>query len=110
MTRLVFTLDALPLEEAVPVGRQRADAAVGAIARDQQRVEHEQCRHAVQRMLVTRDVVVEGLARLEEAVRQLTSKPADIYRIPDRGRIAVGGPADLMLFDPAKPMWSPVLV
>lgn len=29
---------------------------------------------------------------LEEAVRQLTSKPADIYRIPDRGRIAVGGP------------------
>ncbi|MCC7276161.1 MAG: amidohydrolase family protein [Alphaproteobacteria bacterium] len=38
---------------------------------------------------------------IEEAVRQLTAKPAAIYRIPGRGRIAVGGPADLMLFDPA---------
>ncbi|MGE0719189.1 MAG: amidohydrolase family protein, partial [Alphaproteobacteria bacterium] len=37
---------------------------------------------------------------VEEAVHQLTGKPARIYRIPERGRIAVGGPADLMLFDP----------
>lgn len=44
---------------------------------------------------------------LEEAVRQLTSKPAAIYRIPDRGRIAPGGPADLMLFDPAHVAPSP---
>ncbi|WP_374446742.1 amidohydrolase family protein [Stella sp.] len=44
---------------------------------------------------------------LEEAVRQLTSKPAGIYRIPDRGRIAVGAPADLMLFDPARIAPSP---
>ncbi|BBK37637.1 amidohydrolase [Allostella sp. ATCC 35155] len=44
---------------------------------------------------------------LEEAVRQLTSKPAAIYRIPDRGRIAPGAPADLMLFDPARVAPSP---
>ena len=39
---------------------------------------------------------------IEEAVRQLTSKPASIYRIPGRGRIAPGAHADLMLFDPAR--------
>ena len=38
---------------------------------------------------------------LPEAVRRLTSHPADLYRIPDRGRIAVGAWADLLLFDPA---------
>ncbi|BBK42179.1 amidohydrolase [Allostella vacuolata] len=48
-----------------------------------------------------------GAFTLEEAVRQLTSKPAAIYRIPDRGRIAVGGHADLMLFDPARVAPSP---
>jgi N-acyl-D-aspartate/D-glutamate deacylase len=42
-----------------------------------------------------------GLFSLEEGVRRLTSDPADRYRIPGRGRIAVGAAADLMLFDPA---------
>ncbi|MFO1351718.1 MAG: amidohydrolase family protein [Gammaproteobacteria bacterium] len=37
---------------------------------------------------------------LEEAIRQLTSWPAAIYGITDRGRITVGAYADLMLFDP----------
>ena len=37
---------------------------------------------------------------LAEGVRRLTSDPADKYRIPDRGRIAPGAWADLMLFDP----------
>jgi N-acyl-D-amino-acid deacylase len=39
---------------------------------------------------------------LEEGVQKLTSVPAARYRIPDRGRIAVGAWADLLLFDPAK--------
>ncbi len=39
---------------------------------------------------------------LEEGVRRLTSDPAAKYRIPDRGRIAPGAWADLLLFDPAK--------
>jgi N-acyl-D-aspartate/D-glutamate deacylase len=37
---------------------------------------------------------------LPEAVRRLTSHPADLYGLIDRGRIAVGAHADLLLFDP----------
>jgi N-acyl-D-aspartate/D-glutamate deacylase len=36
---------------------------------------------------------------LAEGVRRLTSEPAEIYGIPDRGRLSVGANADLMLFD-----------
>jgi len=39
---------------------------------------------------------------LEEGVRRLTSEPADIFGIPDRGRLAVGAHADLLLFDPER--------
>ena len=41
-----------------------------------------------------------GLMSLETAIQRLTSVPADIYRIPDRGRLVVGAQADMMLFDP----------
>jgi N-acyl-D-amino-acid deacylase len=37
---------------------------------------------------------------LEQAVQSVTSKPAAIYRIQDRGRLAPGAWADLILFDP----------
>jgi N-acyl-D-aspartate/D-glutamate deacylase len=37
---------------------------------------------------------------LEEAVRRMTSDPAHFYGIRDRGRIAPGMAADLVLFDP----------
>ena len=38
---------------------------------------------------------------LVEGVRRLTSHPAELYGIPDRGRIEVGRYADLLLFDHA---------
>jgi N-acyl-D-amino-acid deacylase len=37
---------------------------------------------------------------LIEGIRRLTSHPADLYGIVDRGRIEVGAFADMMLFDP----------
>jgi N-acyl-D-aspartate/D-glutamate deacylase len=37
---------------------------------------------------------------LEEAVKRVTSDVASAYRIPERGRLAAGAWADLILFDP----------
>ncbi len=42
-----------------------------------------------------------GVLSLEEAVRLLTSVPAERYGLDRRGRLAVGYAADLVLFDPA---------
>jgi len=38
---------------------------------------------------------------LEEAVRRMTSDPADFFGIRDRGRIREGLAADIAIFDPA---------
>jgi N-acyl-D-amino-acid deacylase len=38
---------------------------------------------------------------LEEGVRRLTSDPADVFGLKDRGRLKVGAPADVAIFDPA---------
>jgi len=43
----------------------------------------------------------EHLFSLPEAIRKMTSAPAERLRFPDRGRIAPGFVADLVLFDPA---------
>jgi N-acyl-D-aspartate/D-glutamate deacylase len=40
-----------------------------------------------------------GLLSTEEAVRLLTSVPADLYGLMDRGRLAEGSVADLVVFD-----------
>jgi N-acyl-D-amino-acid deacylase len=42
-----------------------------------------------------------GLFTLAEAVRKMTMLPAMKFRLQDRGRIAVGHFADLVVFDPA---------
>src|SRR5579885_1038140 len=37
---------------------------------------------------------------LEQAVRMMTARPAEVYGLHDHGRICEGAPADLVLFDP----------
>jgi N-acyl-D-amino-acid deacylase len=44
---------------------------------------------------------------LAEGIHRLTSHPADLYGIQNRGRLAVGAQADLLLFDPATVGVSP---
>jgi N-acyl-D-aspartate/D-glutamate deacylase len=43
-----------------------------------------------------------GLLPLEEAVRRLTSVPADVYGVADRGRLVPGAAADVTCFDAAR--------
>jgi N-acyl-D-aspartate/D-glutamate deacylase len=44
----------------------------------------------------------EGVISLEEAIRTMTSLPAQVYRMPDRGEIRIGAVADLVVFDLAR--------
>ncbi len=41
-----------------------------------------------------------GVLSMEDAVHELTAKPAEIFRLGRRGRIAPGFAGDLLLFDP----------
>ncbi|MEP6812614.1 MAG: amidohydrolase family protein, partial [Actinomycetota bacterium] len=49
-----------------------------------------------------RFAIREGLLPVEEAVSRLTARAADRLGLTDRGRIAVGQRADLVLLDPAR--------
>jgi N-acyl-D-amino-acid deacylase len=51
--------------------------------------------------LLGRYVREEGVVRLEEAVRRLSSLPADNLRLRGRGRLRPGYFADVVVFDPA---------
>ncbi len=44
----------------------------------------------------------EGVITLPEAIRKLTSQPAEVLRIQKRGRLTPGYFADITVFDPAK--------
>ncbi len=43
----------------------------------------------------------QGIIELEDAIRRMTSLPAQTYGISDRGRLAPGAFADAVVFDPA---------
>jgi hypothetical protein len=70
--RLVLALDALPLHPAPPVGGERADAAVGAVAGDEQRVAPEQRRNL---LLVVGEVLVEGGPRRHARLLEFDHHP-----------------------------------
>jgi N-acyl-D-amino-acid deacylase len=42
-----------------------------------------------------------GALTIEEAIRMMTSRTAGLFGLEDRGRLALGMPADIVIFDPA---------
>jgi len=48
------------------------------------------------------------LLSLEQAVRLLTSRSAEVFELEDRGRLQVGLPADVVIFDPKTVGCSPL--
>ena len=46
------------------------------------------------------EVRKDGAITLEQAVRRLTSRPAEVFGLADRGHLAVGLPADVVVFHP----------
>jgi N-acyl-D-aspartate/D-glutamate deacylase len=51
--------------------------------------------------LLGRWVRERGALTTEQAVWMLTGRPAEVFGIADRGRLAVGRPADVVVYDPA---------
>ena len=87
-----------------------SDAAVRAIAAHRLQLvgsdgifaEHPHPRlYATAPRFLGRFALREGLVPVEEAVARLTARAADLLGLEDRGRIAVGKRADLVLLDPA---------
>ena len=66
--RLVLPLDALPLEEPLPIRRQRAHATVRAVRRHEQRVRPKELRNV---RLVAGQVVVESRPRRHAGLLEL---------------------------------------
>lgn len=73
-------------------------ASDGDLVPWQEGVPHPRSYGAFTRKLETY-VVEQGVVSLEEAVRSMTSLPARVYRMTDRGEVRPGAVADLVVFD-----------
>lgn len=58
------------------------------------------CDACFSTFLLSRWVREKKVLTLEQAVHMLTEKPAQIFGLSDRGRLEVGRPADVVVFDP----------
>ena len=96
----VLPLDALPLEEPLPVRRERADAALDAVGGDEQGVVPEQVGDAVLRVLVAREVVVERLLGRNPRLLQLHHHQRQtVHESDEIGAAGVERPGDRHLAD-----------
>lgn len=77
----------------------RADGAVLALSDAGAHVD-TLCDQGFTSYLLGHWVRERGALALEEAVRLVTSKPAEVYGLHDRGTLASGKAADVVLFDP----------
>lgn len=58
--------------------------------------------HGTFARIIERYVMEEGVLTLPQAVAKMTSFAADVLGLADRGRLAAGMKADIIVFDPAK--------
>jgi N-acyl-D-amino-acid deacylase len=58
------------------------------------------CDACFSTFLLSRWVREKKVLSLEQAVHMLTERPAQIFGLSDRGRLGVGRPADVVVFDP----------
>jgi len=58
------------------------------------------CDACFSTFLLSRWVREKKVLSLEQAINMLTEKPAKIFGLSDRGRLEVGRPADVVVFDP----------
>ncbi len=86
--RLVLALDALPVGEPLPIRRDRPDPALRSVRGDQERIEPEELRNAILRVLVARQVLIERLPRRHPRLLQLDHHPRQPVHEPDQIRPA----------------------
>lgn len=76
-------------------------ASDGALGRAGVGVPHPRGNGAFSRK-IRKYVVEDGVIDLASAVRSMTSLPATVYRVPDRGSLGPGSHADIVVFDLAR--------
>ncbi len=94
-----FRLAALNTEEDIIAELLQHPAAVLGLS-DAGAHASQLCDACYSTHLLSHWVRDEGVLSLEEGVRQLTSRPAEVFGIEGRGRLAPGFAADLVSFDP----------